>query len=310
VIYTASKTVHAQKWRAMREDGWPIISTWIDEAGPGESASLSDLWYRCIGEAAGADVVLLYREPDEVLKGAFIETGAALACGVPVHAIGCAEFSFVNHQLVHRHDTLASALDALAQFSPARAAVSTTDTRPYNCRHRAQDEGRSHPRSSCSHCGKTITTGLGRHCEFGSVAASPPPSQEGLSAQDPDVILSGIKQFGLAPDGADLRDLAAELSRLRAELDDEKARHHDNRLVADHAYDRAEAAEAEVTRLQAELYEKNSGWWGRFASKQQRRAEVAEAEVTRLRGVNVELAKETNRLRDLLDAALRKEPPR
>ena len=32
-IYTASKTKHADKWRALRSAGYPIISTWIDEAG-------------------------------------------------------------------------------------------------------------------------------------------------------------------------------------------------------------------------------------------------------------------------------------
>lgn len=105
-IYTASKTVHAPRWREMRAAGWSVISTWIDEAGAGETACFEDLWKRCIGEAASADAVLLYREPGEVLKGAFIEAGAALASGKPVHAVGCAEFSFVSHPLVVQHPDL------------------------------------------------------------------------------------------------------------------------------------------------------------------------------------------------------------
>lgn len=40
-----------------------------------------------------------------------------------------------------------------------------------------------------------------------------------IGASDPSVILAGIKQFGLAPDGSDLRDLATALASLREERD-------------------------------------------------------------------------------------------
>ena len=121
-IYTASKTVHAPKWRALRAEGWPINSTWIDEAGQGETECFTDLWRRCVSEAGSASAVLVYREPGEVLKGAFIEVGAALAKGVPVHAVGCGEFSFVNHELVTQHDTLDAAMRCLpgAEVTHAR----------------------------------------------------------------------------------------------------------------------------------------------------------------------------------------------
>jgi hypothetical protein len=39
-----------------------------------------------------------------------------------------------------------------------------TDPRPINCRFRLVDEGKAYPRSSCTGCGRTITTGLGRSC--------------------------------------------------------------------------------------------------------------------------------------------------
>lgn len=87
-IYIASKTAHADKWKALRDAGARIISTWIDEVGDGESADLSDLAWRCIEEAVTADLLIIYRERGEVLEGAFIEAGAALACGTPVAAIG------------------------------------------------------------------------------------------------------------------------------------------------------------------------------------------------------------------------------
>lgn len=109
-IYMASKTAHAWLWRRLRADGFPIISTWIDEAGKGETACFTDLWRRCVDEAASADAVIVYRQPDEVLKGAFVEVGAALAVGTPVYAIGCDEFSFVHHAGVIRCQSLAQAL--------------------------------------------------------------------------------------------------------------------------------------------------------------------------------------------------------
>jgi hypothetical protein len=87
--YIASKTKHAARWRALREQGFNIISTWIDEAGPGESSNLSDLATRRIDEARTADRLILYCEPEDVpLKGALIEIGAALSAGVLVYVVG------------------------------------------------------------------------------------------------------------------------------------------------------------------------------------------------------------------------------
>ncbi|WP_201829673.1 hypothetical protein [Microvirga zambiensis] len=112
-IYTASKTSHADKWKALRADGWNVISTWIDEAGIGETECFTDLWHRCISEAAEADYLIVYREPGEVLKGAFVEVGAALASGRPVLAIGCDEFSFTKHVSVYPYPTLEAALSII-----------------------------------------------------------------------------------------------------------------------------------------------------------------------------------------------------
>jgi hypothetical protein len=96
-IYVASKTKHAHLWRRARAEGLPINSTWIDEAGAGESACLNDLWRRCIAEASSADVLIVYCEPGDVLKGAWVEVGAALASGVKVLAVGIEEFSIAKY---------------------------------------------------------------------------------------------------------------------------------------------------------------------------------------------------------------------
>jgi hypothetical protein len=109
-IYVASKTRHAAAWRQHRSDGLPIVATWIDEAGPGESESMSDLWLRCIREPSGAAAVVMYAEPEDELKGAFIEVGAALASGVPVYVVGRrSNWSWTNHPLVTVCATVAEA---------------------------------------------------------------------------------------------------------------------------------------------------------------------------------------------------------
>lgn len=112
-IYTASRTRHAPRWKDLRASGVPIIATWIDEAGPGETADMSELWGRCINEAKSAGAVILYREDGETLKGALVEVGAALGAGVPVYVVGCidtSEYSWLNHPLVTLCRTVDSAL--------------------------------------------------------------------------------------------------------------------------------------------------------------------------------------------------------
>jgi hypothetical protein len=117
-IYIASKTKHAARWRDLRDNhGIRIISTWIDEAGPGESPNRPDLARRCIAEASRADKFVLYCEPGEVLKGALVEMGAALATGKYVFTVGeCenwpAESAFIDHPLVERFDDVVAAMYA------------------------------------------------------------------------------------------------------------------------------------------------------------------------------------------------------
>lgn len=113
-IYIASKTYQAPAWRALRDKaGWPIISTWIDEAGPGETKCHVDLWRRCIDEAKSATGLILYAEDGDLLKGALLEAGAALACNVPVAVVGPAEaMKTAKH---HPGVTICNSLDQARQ---------------------------------------------------------------------------------------------------------------------------------------------------------------------------------------------------
>lgn len=111
-IYTASKTKHAHLWKDLRAAGAPIISTWIDEAGEGESADLHDLWDRCITESRCCKALIVYREPADVLKGAWVEIGAALAAGKPVYAVGLDGFTISNYRGITHFASLADAFKA------------------------------------------------------------------------------------------------------------------------------------------------------------------------------------------------------
>lgn len=112
-VYTASKTRHAPMWLRLRDvEHYPIVSSWIDEAGIGETSDWPDLWARCISEASSADVLLVYAEPGDVLKGAWVEVGAALASGKKVFGVGCEEYSIRHHKLFETM-TLDAALAAI-----------------------------------------------------------------------------------------------------------------------------------------------------------------------------------------------------
>lgn len=87
-IYAASKTSHAAMWRAIRERGVMIISTWVDEAGPGQTEDLSELWFRIEQEIRMSRFLVLYAEKkDFPLRGALVECGMALALGKPVRVV-------------------------------------------------------------------------------------------------------------------------------------------------------------------------------------------------------------------------------
>lgn len=110
-IYMASKCKHAPIWRKLRDEvGMNIISTWIDEAEEGQTTDHKDLWTRCLNEAASCKYLVVYRQPDEILKGAWIEVGAALSSNVPVLAVGCEEFTIGKSGFLDHYPTLYHAL--------------------------------------------------------------------------------------------------------------------------------------------------------------------------------------------------------
>ena len=115
-------------WPNLRdEQHYLITSSWIDEAGVGETDSLSELWERIGKEIARSSRLLLYAESDDFpLKGALIEAGLALGMGKPVivclpnvelDPLSCRPIgSWINHPLVTRCDDLQEAIDLATVF--------------------------------------------------------------------------------------------------------------------------------------------------------------------------------------------------
>ena len=85
--YVSSKLKHAQMWKAARDNGWDIISSWIDGEKLEGHEALQDMWDTYFTEIAHCTQLVLYVEPGEKLKGALIEVGAALMLGKKVVVI-------------------------------------------------------------------------------------------------------------------------------------------------------------------------------------------------------------------------------
>lgn len=122
VASRASIPERAAMWRQLREGGVAITSSWIYEAGEGETECMTDLWRRIAREVHEADFLILYVEPDDFpLKGALIEVGMALGNGKRVLVVAPDVKleprslrplgSWAMHPLVTFHGTMRHALD-------------------------------------------------------------------------------------------------------------------------------------------------------------------------------------------------------
>ena len=133
-IYVASRASipeHPAMWRRLRSEGYPIISSWIDEDGPGETEDLGELWARIGKEVAGSSGLIFYAEPgDFPLKGALVEVGMALGVGLPVVVVApgvlldipsCRPVgSWMRHPLVSREPNVRLAFRRLRVFPAKR----------------------------------------------------------------------------------------------------------------------------------------------------------------------------------------------
>lgn len=122
-IYVASRTTRAGMWRELRASGVPITSSWIDEAGEGETADFSELWTRIHDEIRSSVGLLFYANVEDApWKGAFVEIGMALAMGKPVAVVVVGDLegrtmrpvgSWMAHPLVTGYETVQAAASAI-----------------------------------------------------------------------------------------------------------------------------------------------------------------------------------------------------
>jgi hypothetical protein len=144
IIYVASRAstpTHAAMWRVLRDShGWRINSTWIDEAGEGETADFAGLWLRIESEIRACTSLIFYAEAgDFPLKGALVEVGMAIGMGKPVVAVlPDVELeqrsmrpvgSWLHHPMVRRRATIGGAHDWIASQCEVNAKTSSRDDR-------------------------------------------------------------------------------------------------------------------------------------------------------------------------------------
>ena len=146
-VYVASRAsieARPQMWRALRDRGWQISSTWIDKLGEDTSDNpdaLTELWACIESEIAQSAGVLLYGEPEDFpLRGALMECGFALGMGKHVAIVAPGVEidenmrplgSWVRHPRVQMFSDLESARDWLLDPQPVLdASPGSTGPRP------------------------------------------------------------------------------------------------------------------------------------------------------------------------------------
>ena len=92
-VYPASKLKHGAMWRKLCEDtsGIFLHARWLKHDRihtPDTSDQAVMFWPQDVQDIKTADVVFVYAEKDDHLRGALVEAGIAIATGVPVVVIG------------------------------------------------------------------------------------------------------------------------------------------------------------------------------------------------------------------------------
>lgn len=122
-IYMASKARHAPMWIGLRNEGWNIISKWIDVWEKGAIEDWSSHWEGCIHEAARAQFTIAFVLRGEDMKGALVEVGAALAWNRTVIFVGETDYLAEKRYTMFEHPlvvTMSSLDGALAYIEQRR----------------------------------------------------------------------------------------------------------------------------------------------------------------------------------------------
>ena len=82
--YVASKTKYVELWKDLRDEGLPIISTWIDEAGQEETKCQKESFAKFSTEIQDCSLFILFAMDEDIMKGSYIELGIAMSHNKPV----------------------------------------------------------------------------------------------------------------------------------------------------------------------------------------------------------------------------------
>lgn len=92
-VYTASKLSMAEEWRQLEKE-WPHVifhARWLRHnylGTPDLPQYAARFWLEDELDIKASDAVLIYAKPGEVLKGALVEAGIAIAARVPILVVG------------------------------------------------------------------------------------------------------------------------------------------------------------------------------------------------------------------------------
>lgn len=124
-VYTASQMHHADRWRALCRRSLQILchARWLKHAAlgtPETAANAREFWQQDEQDVRDADALMVFAAPGDRLRGALVEVGIALACGVPVIVIGeHPDYgTWQYHPGVTRVADLEAALEHLATVRP------------------------------------------------------------------------------------------------------------------------------------------------------------------------------------------------
>lgn len=121
-VYVASKLKHATKWKRLRKawekDNIWIVSRWIEQAAQEDTAGSFDFkvfWSVDQEDVSRSDVVLVYGESGEDLRGALVEAGMGIAYGKMLIVVGnCNSFgTWTHHPNVYYAETIEKAKELI-----------------------------------------------------------------------------------------------------------------------------------------------------------------------------------------------------
>jgi nucleoside 2-deoxyribosyltransferase len=127
-LYIATKLHHAAVFRSLRDfwkkKGIIVSSRWIDFAGHEHVATPADFhafWLVDEQDVRNSDALLAYGEADDVLCGALVEVGMAIALGKIVFVVGSSPSfgTWTNHPSVIRADSPEQATEMLLRLFPS-----------------------------------------------------------------------------------------------------------------------------------------------------------------------------------------------